>query len=104
VISFKKIRTADEVLNRVQDSFDQALKSITRQDALAKVVIEDVVLVAGGADNIVSHKLGRSVKGFLVVRKNAEADIWESPTTNNLPTKQIILRASAAVTVTLWFF
>jgi hypothetical protein len=103
-VGLKKIRTEDETLNRVQDNIDQAIKDIERKDALARVVIEDVELLASSTDNFLSHKLDRKIKGFLVVRKNANADIWESATENVRPEKQIILRASAAVTATIWVF
>ena len=90
-------------ITQLQDNIDLALTEI-QNTGFQNGVFVVVPLVAGGVDNIVNHGLGRSVQGWTVVDKNANADVWQSTATNNFKDKQILLRASAAVTVKLYIF
>lgn len=56
------------------------------------------------SDTVINHGLDRKIQGWIVVNKNANANIWQSTTTNTFPNKQIILKSSAAVTATIYFF
>lgn len=90
-------------LTQVQDNVDLVFNQL-QISPFQNGVFVVVGLSAGGVDNVVNHGLEREVQGWIVVDKNAQADIWLSPTTNNLKTKQILLRASAIVTVKLYIF
>ena len=51
-----------------------------------------------------SHNLGRPYKGFIVVAKNANVDVWISSSTS-VDNKQFIpLDASGSVVVSIWIF
>lgn len=90
-------------LSQIQDNIDLSLSQVSNSPFFSGVfVVTD--LVAGGADNTINHGLDRKVQGWTIVSKNAQADLWESPTVNKLPNKQIILRTSNAVTVKLYLF
>lgn len=88
---------------QLQDNVDLVFNQIQISNFQNGVFVV-VTLSAGSVDNVVNHGLEREVQGWTVVDKNATADIWQSTTTNNLKTKQILLRASAAVTVKLYIF
>jgi hypothetical protein len=64
-------------------------------------LIENVILSTTATK--ISHKLGRPFTGFIVVKKNANVDIWmdSSAVDNSL---FIPLDASGTVTVSLWVF
>ena len=68
---------------------------------LSGVTIQNVPLVAG-MDNLINHKLGKAIQGWMVIRKNAAADVYEQPVA--LPSKQINLHTSADCTVSLYIF
>jgi hypothetical protein len=57
-----------------------------------------------GVDNVVDHGLNRPVTGWIIVDKNASADIYQSTTTNTMPTTSIILNTTSTVTVSILFF
>lgn len=90
-------------LTQVQDNVDLIVNQLGISPFQSGVFVV-VTLSTGGVDNVVNHGLGRVVQGWTVVDKNANADIWQSTTTNNLKDKQILLRASALVTVKLYLF
>jgi len=100
--SFKKTRTDDASLRQVQDSIDLVFGQIIRRKILDGVLIENVSLVSG--TNIVSHTLGRPINGFLVVRRNANEEVWNSTTDRINESLAVALDASGTVTVSLWFF
>lgn len=57
-----------------------------------------------GADKIIDHGLRRVPRGFVVLKKNAPGDIYESSTSNPRPDLQIILKATSAMTASIWVF
>ena len=104
--SFTRISTGNADLERIQDSLQSALIPVQRASILDGHLLDETTLTAG-QDNIVNHKLGRKIRGWIVVRNiptnaAAAADVWEA--TSSLPDKHIILKTSASTKVTLWVF
>jgi hypothetical protein len=104
MISFKKLFTKDDELRRVQDEVALGFQQVDRQPFMNGVILTGVVLAASSTDNLVNHGLGRVPQGFVILSKNATADIWTSTTTNPRPELTLILRSSAAITATIWIF
>lgn len=100
---FRKIYTEDLLQQRLQDSVASSFQYFEKLPQLDSVIVENVVLTSG-VDNQVEHKLNRKIVGWQIIRKNANADVWESSTANNIPSSVIILRSSATVTVSFIFF
>jgi len=109
VTSLKKIvlNPNDELrgfhLIQVQENVSLVFNQILNTQFMNGVFIENINLVSG-SDNTVNHGLDRNPLGFIVVLKNANADVWESPSGNNFRIRQIFLRSSANVKVTLYLF
>lgn len=100
--SFKKLQSADPDLNRVQQNLDTFFKSQSVTELNGGVIVEGKLI--GTSDTFVQHGLGREPRGYLVIDKNANANIYTSATTNSRPKLELILRASASVTVDLYIF
>jgi hypothetical protein len=100
--SLKKIRTSDADLKNVQDSLELVLNQIIRRGILDGILVENVSLVSGS--NIVDHTLDRAPKGFIIVARNANQQVWNGTSTKIVPKRNIDLESSGAVTVSLWFF
>jgi hypothetical protein len=66
------------------------------------VILKSVTLAAG--DNSVSHKLGRVLQGWFVVRQRASATIYDKQDSNQHPELSLTLNASGAVVVDLFVF
>lgn len=65
--------------------------------------IVDAELAGSAADNVIDHKLGRAIIGWMVVDQDAGAVVYRSPTVAD-DTKHLILRTSSAQSVRLWVF
>ena len=103
-MTFKKLITADQALNRIQANMAEAIAKIESGPQMSGVILKDVVLAGAAADTVIQHGLARTPVGFLVLYKSATGDVWNSATSNVRPDLEIILKAGAAMTVTLWVF
>jgi hypothetical protein len=81
------------------------LKAVT--DAILSNPLLDgrllTVDLASGAFTAVSHGLGRPPQGYLVLRRSANAAIWDQSNSTDA-SAFLYLQPSATVTVTLWVF
>jgi hypothetical protein len=100
---FRKIFTEDPLQQRLQDSIAQSFAQFEKLPQLDSVIVKNIALSAA-VDNAVEHKLGREIIGWQIIRQNANAVVYESPTVNTTPSSFVILRASATCTVTILFF
>lgn len=100
---FRKIFTDDPLQQRLQDSIAQSFAQFEKLPQLDSVIVKDITL-SSTIDNLVEHKLGREIVGWQIIRQNANAVVYESSTINTTPSSFVILRASAACTVTILFF
>ena len=103
----KVFKPQDQEFNRLQDNIEQALNPIIDSRIVDGVYIEEVTLST--ADTFVEHKLGREPLGFIVVRKFAAGDIFESLTDsdgNSYNRKKFInIKSSTSLSnVYLWIF
>lgn len=101
--SFKRIQSTDRVVNQMQDNIEQVLRRIISSAILSGQLIEDVDIVTG-TEKVVNHGLGRELRGWFIVRQNANANLWDSQATNTLSNKTLILNSSANVKISLWVF
>lgn len=66
------------------------------------LLLNNVSLVSG--DNTINHRLGRKLQGWIVVGKNANANIYDKQSTNTMPELTLVLNSSGTLTVNLWVF
>ncbi len=64
--------------------------------------LDNIALLTG--DNVINHRLGRKPQGYIVVRKNAQAGIFDTQDTNQMPQLTLNLTSDADVTVSLWIY
>ena len=103
----KVFKPQDQEFNSLQDSIEQAVNPIIDSRIVDGVYIKEVDLST--ADTFVEHKLGREPLGFIVVRKFAAGDVFESLTDSsgdNYDRKKFInIKASTSLSnVYLWIF
>ena len=99
---YKKINSPDELLNRVQDEVSNSISQLLRTEILDGRLIQNVTLTAG--INSVEHRLDRPILGWMITRKRADANVWDSQDNNGIPTRFLDLNASADVVVDIWVF
>lgn len=100
--TFRRIHSDNREIVQVQKNIQDALSQILVLPILNGTLLENLVLSAG--DNTITHKLGRKVKGYIVVRKSAVSNIYDKISTDTKLDQQFTLNASVACTISLWVF
>lgn len=65
-------------------------------------ILSNVAVVNG--TNIINHKLGRNLQGYLVILKDANVDIYDSQQTNQMPDLTLRLVSSGTANISLYVF
>jgi hypothetical protein len=99
---FQRIRTEDTDLSRVQDNASKTLDAVVAIPLMGGLLLQGVVLING--TTTVSHKLGRSLVGWVTTRRSAAATIYDTQATSATPGLTLTLVSNALVTVDLWVF
>jgi hypothetical protein len=97
----RRVVSDDRLLMQLQSNVAESIRPVETCPLIAGFLAQDVEL--GTTAQNISHNLGRDYRGYLVVRRNADARVWETGE-NNLRHRHVRLQASAAVTVSIWFF
>ncbi len=100
---FKKVGSTDGELQKVQQNVENAISPIIRKEIIDGVLLRDVCLEPS-ISNEVKHSLGRKPLGWTIVRKRADARIWDVQDYNRNPTKTLSLAVSHSVKVDIWIF
>lgn len=98
----KRVEVPENVA-KLQDNLTEAIKNYEISKILDGNLVTGLVLKSGVV-NKVKHKLGRPVLGYIVVRKNAQSDIWDSQDSNKFKELTLNLHCSSNATVDLWVF
>lgn len=93
---------ADYNNSRVQDFTKASLKDLLKKNQILEGNIVEQLILTSNTE--VNHGLGREVTGWFVVNKDANADVWQSGTANDNPTRKIILVSDTPVTAKIYFF
>ena len=103
VKDFKKVATINPELQKVSDNLREFVKPLINSEIVDGVLLKDISLITG-QDNVVSHKLGRKINGWIPVRIRANSVVWDLQDSNVIDTSTLILRSSVNVTIDLWIF
>jgi hypothetical protein len=98
---FKSIQVRDSIeLDRVQSNVELFAGSLQNIPLLNGRLVTDVALTT--SETLIEHKLGRAIRGWIIVDKNASQDVYRS--SEDLPERFLPLTAAGTVTVDLWVF
>lgn len=101
--SFRKIRSETEDLVQVQENIEQTFSSLLRVPQLNGVLLRDISLQSG-QNNRIEHKLGRSVIGYTVIRKDAPATIYDTKSSKVSDQNILLLNTDLNTTIDIWIF
>lgn len=99
--AFRAIRSSVKDISRLQDALSKVFNAIQKKQILDGRLIENIEISTGTVKEV-AHGLQSNPRGWIVVKKNAEATIWETAST--LAGRTLSLNASANVTISLWVF
>jgi hypothetical protein len=98
----KKLDSELQEVVKLQEYVGRCISAIISSQVLDGTLLQNVSLKSGL--NEVAHKLGRKPQGWIIVRKRANANIWDEQDSNSKSKLTLRLQASAAVKVDLWVF
>jgi hypothetical protein len=101
VKAFKKTGIADTSIAKFQENVDNAFQPILASPILDGNLLSGVQL--SSTATLVEHKLGREARGYLVVGRLGNVNVWNSAV-NPAPKKFLVLLAASSVQVDLWVF
>jgi len=99
---YEAYNVSDPNLTKVQYKLQEALGPIFSIDLLDGNLITGVDLTTSAS--VIAHKLGRESKGYIVVKRSANAVVYDNESTNTSKASFIKLIASASVTIDVWVF
>jgi hypothetical protein len=102
--SFKRLEFKDKDVALLQQNCYLVFNEINHKEIIDGIVVRNVSIPTGSVVKV-DHKLGRAPEGWIVIRKRANADVWDTQDAN-LSNKSIhlYLNSSADVVVDLWIF
>jgi len=100
---YERVTTDNPVLKEIQERVEDALLPVVDSSIIDGKLLTGHVL-ASGTTSVIAHGLGRKLKGWVVVSKNAAQHVYDAQASNDSPDIFLHLTAGGAVTVDLWVF
>ena len=86
-----------------QDNIEVQFNQIITKELLDGQILTQVTLIPGKI-NRVQHKLGRQIEGWTIVRKRADARVWDVQDCEGNKSVYLALIVSHEVEVDIWVF
>lgn len=96
-------QTQNKDLSLMQTKWKSVLDKLIANPLVQGLIINDIQIVSGHPNSI-NHMLGRALVGWLPISQDAQAELWDSQSTNQTPKLTLLLNSSADVTVSLYVF
>jgi hypothetical protein len=101
--NFRRFTSNDPDTQKLIDNLIVAFKPLIDVPLLDGILLEGIEL-SNGVPKIINHKLNRKYRGWFVVRKNTNADVWETSPSDKRDNIYIILNSSADTKIDIWIF
>lgn len=100
---FHRYQTGEPAIDRNLQQVEQNLNALSANPLNHGIIVKDVEI--GTSATSVNHGLSRNINGWIVIKKNAAADIYQATVASNLLNNNILwLQSSATVTASLYIF
>lgn len=86
----------------MQNNWARQLNPLLANPANQSIILKNQILVAG--TNVINHKLGQKLQGWNIVRKRADASIYDMQDTNQTPQLTLLLVSNNPVVVDIEVF
>lgn len=97
-----QFQSNDKDFQLLQNSWGAVLNQLLRRPANNSILLKNVQLQVGA--NVVNHRLGRPLQGWVIIRKRADAAIYDTQDENQAPALTLNLVSDTAVSVDLMVF
>lgn len=92
----------DQTSMIMQNNWARQLNPLLANPANQSIILKNQILVAG--TNVINHKLGQKLQGWNIVRKRADASIYDTQDTNQTPQLTLLLVSNNPVVVDIEVF
>lgn len=89
-------------MSMLQTTWATLLNPVINNVWVQGTLLTNVQLTTGA--NVVNHKLGKKLQGWVVARKRGMADIYDTQDTNSMPALTLDLVSDSNVSVDLYVF
>lgn len=100
--SFKKINTSLRELDKVQSNISDYVQPLTNNPMLDGLILTEVDVST--SSTIVNHGLGRDIRGWFIVNKDSNINVWAVSSEQSFPGTQLVLTASGTGIVSIYVF
>jgi len=97
------IASTDTNVDRLQYRLEETFKAVTDSSIIDGNIVEDIDL-ASGTTTKVAHKLGRNLRGWVVVGRTAAQHVYDANAGKTDLDQFLHLTAGGTVTVNIWVF
>lgn len=95
-------QTDDQDMHMMQTRWASILNPVLSNELLNGQVLSNVELISGV--NVINHKLGRPLQGWLLVRQRAAGTVYDNQDSATFPTLNLVLVSSAPMSVDIYVF
>jgi len=103
VRGFQRVDITDSSIQKLQYRLEETLRPITDAAIIDGRLIEDIDLASGTSTKI-AHKLGRKLRGWIVVGRDAAQHVYDENSGKTDLGSFVHLTAGGTVTVNVWVF
>jgi hypothetical protein len=97
------VQTQDKDINQLQRNIAKVVEPVASNPLVNGLILQDVPLVSG--DNVINHKLGRTLQGWVIVRKHGNSTTtYDKQDTNATPNRTLVLSSTGTTTVDIYVF
>lgn len=94
--------TDNKDMTLLQTGWASQLNPLLRNPLSNGRLVQSLPIVSG--INVIPHKLGRKLQGWIITRQNAAATFYDQQDSNSSPQLTLVLQSSAPVTVDIYVF
>lgn len=100
--SIARVQTDSREFNQFQSQVISSLIPVLNNPIVNGNLVQDVTVASGS--NVIDHGLGRPLIGWIIVRNSASVTFYDTQSTNANPSRNLLLTASGAATISLYVF
>ena len=90
------------VINQLQSNIENVIQPLSSKTQNDSIIISNISLTSG--TNVISHKLGKPLSGWKIVRNRAAATFYDIQDSNKSPELTLLLVSSSVAIVDLEVF
>jgi len=95
-------KSDDKDVMLLQTNWASVINPVVNNPLTNGILLKEVSLATGA--NVINHRLGRKLQGWILVRIRAASSIYDTQDTNQTPQLTLNLQSSASSVVDLYVF